>query len=121
MKNPQLSSLSVSNVKNGDSKMKKTYLSTVILIVAMLALTACSGIAQAANVFNNGPQTVTQQAQVNAPASPTDTAAPVAQAPAAQNPPAAAPIQQSTTLSDVENTLESIYAKVSPSVVTINV
>ncbi len=101
--------------------MKKTYLSTVVLIVALLALTACSGIAQAANVFNNGPQTVTQQTQSNAPAAPTDTAAPVALAPAAQNPQAAAPIQPNNTLSDVENTLEAIYAKVSPSVVTINV
>ena len=39
---------------------KSSILSTAILIIAMLALSACSTIAQAANIFNNAPVTVPQ-------------------------------------------------------------
>ncbi len=91
--------------------MKKySILSTVILIVAMLSLSACSAVAQAANVFSNNAPAAVPQVQV--------AAAPTTQQAAA---PVAAPLQQNGVLSSFETTLESIYAQVSPSVVSIQV
>ena len=81
--------------------------------MAMLALSACSTIAQAANVFTNAPVAVPQIPAAAAPSSPQ------AAAPAAA--PAVAPLQQNSVLSTYETTLETIYAQVSPSVVSIQV
>ena len=98
--------------------MKKTSLiSTVVLIVAMLALSACSSIAQAANIFNNAPVAVPQIPAAAAPSS----AQPNAQNNAQASAPVTAPLQQNGLLSNFETTLESIYAQVSPSVVSIQV
>ena len=88
---------------------KSSILSTAILIIAMLALSACSTIAQAANIFNNAPVTVPQIPAAAAPSSP-QAAAPVV-----------APLQQNSVLSTFETTFESIYTQVSPSVVSIQV
>ena len=92
---------------------KSSIIATALLIMAMLALSACSTIAQAANVFNNAPVAVPQIAAAATPSSPQ------AAAPAAA--PAVAPLQQNSVLSTYETTLETIYAQVSPSVVSIQV
>ncbi len=92
---------------------KSSMLSTAVLILAMLVLSSCSAIAQAANIFNNAPVTVPQIPQASAPSSP-QAAAPVAA-------PVTAPLQQNQVLSTYETTLESIYTQVSPSVVSIQV
>ena len=90
--------------------MKKlSILSTAILIIAMLALSGCSTIAQAANIFSNAPVSVPQIPAAAAPSN----------QPAAA--PAVAPLQQNSVLSTFETTFEAIYTQVSPSVVSIQV
>jgi serine protease Do len=89
---------------------RSSIISTVILIIAMLALSSCSTIAQAANVFgNNAPVAVPQIPAAAATTSPQAAA------------PAVAPLQQNGVISTYQTTLESIYAQVSPSVVSIQV
>ena len=92
---------------------KSSILSTAVLIIAMLVLSSCSAIAQAANIFSNAPVAVPQIPQASATSSP-QAAAPVAA-------PVTAPLQQNQVLSTYETTLESIYTQVSPSVVSIQV
>jgi S1-C subfamily serine protease len=75
----------------------------------MLALSSCSAVAQAANIFSTAPVAVPQIPAASAPSSP-QAAAPVV-----------APLQQNSILSTYESTLESIYTQVSPSVVSIQV
>jgi S1-C subfamily serine protease len=119
MRNKNPLSLPVSKLfSKGDTEMKKTsVISTVVLIVAMLALSACSSIAQAANIFNNAPVTVPQIPAAATPSS-AQAAAPTSPQAAA---PVTAPLQQNGLLSTYETTLESIYSQVSPSVVSIQV